>query len=378
MLAVDGVAFAQPEADVDESDEGRDLDQGADDAGEGLAGGDTEGGDGDGDGEFEVVAGGGEGEGGGAFVAQVQTPSEQVADAPYDREVDQERQGDADDVEGAAGDLFALQGEQHDDGEQKPVQRPGADLRQEAVLVGFAAPGVLAQGAGQVSGDQRDAEEDQDALGDLPGGDVQAGLLEAEPGGQGGQVEPAERGEGDDLEDRVDRDEHGGRFAVTAGQVVPDDDHGDAAREPDDDQAGAVGGQVGEEGPCQREHHQGTDDPVQQQAGDQHAPVVGDGPEPVVSDLGEHRVHHHEQPDADGQRDAVHLDGGQRRADAGDDTAQQEPDDHGREDPHGQVAIERGQLLRHGRPGRCGRWFGGDYGHDYLTLTIIDMDVLII
>ncbi len=83
MLAVDGVVFAQPEADGGRVRcGGPDLDQGADDAGEGLAGGDTlEGGDGDGDGEFEAVAGGGEGEGGGAFVAQVQTPSEQVADA---------------------------------------------------------------------------------------------------------------------------------------------------------------------------------------------------------------------------------------------------------------------------------------------------------
>ena len=63
-----GVAeeLAGPEADVHEADEDGDLDQRADDAGEGLAGGHAEDADGDGDGELEVVAGGGEDDGGGA------------------------------------------------------------------------------------------------------------------------------------------------------------------------------------------------------------------------------------------------------------------------------------------------------------------------
>ena len=60
---------AQPEGDVDQADQDRDLDQRADDAGEGLAGGDAEDADGDGDGELEVVARGGEGERRGARVA---------------------------------------------------------------------------------------------------------------------------------------------------------------------------------------------------------------------------------------------------------------------------------------------------------------------
>src|SRR5487761_1536093 len=58
------------QGDVDEGDEGGDLDERADHAGQGLAAGDAEGGDGGGDGQLEVVAGDGEREGGGALVRQ--------------------------------------------------------------------------------------------------------------------------------------------------------------------------------------------------------------------------------------------------------------------------------------------------------------------
>jgi hypothetical protein len=72
-------------------------------------------------------------------------------------------------------------------------------------------------------------------------------LAQAEPAGQQAQVEPAEQAERQHLEDRVQGHEHGGGLTVAAGQVVPDDDHGDAAGQPDDDQPSAVCGQVGQE-----------------------------------------------------------------------------------------------------------------------------------
>ena len=93
---------AGPEAHVDQGDEDGHLDERADDAGQGLAGGDAEGGDRDGDGEFEVVARRGERQGGGALRSRGPSaaPSE-VAAAPHDREVGQQRQRDADDVRAA-------------------------------------------------------------------------------------------------------------------------------------------------------------------------------------------------------------------------------------------------------------------------------------
>ena len=76
---------------------------------------------------------------------------------------------------------------------------------------------------------------------------MEALRVEAEPARQHGQVEVAEQRVGDDLEERVEDDENRRALAVAAGDVVPDQHHGDAARQPDDDDAGAIGGLVGEE-----------------------------------------------------------------------------------------------------------------------------------
>ena len=46
---------------------------------------------------------------------------------------------------------------------------------------------------------------------------------------------------------------------------------------------------------------------------DQQPAVAGDGVEAVVADLGQHRVHHHQQPERDRQGDAVDRDRVQRR-----------------------------------------------------------------
>lgn len=114
--------------------------------------------------------------------------------------------------------------------------------------------------------DEGDAEEDDDVQGDLPQGDVQVlTVAEVQPVGEQIEVEPAEQAEGEDLEDGVERDQDGRGLAVAAGQIVPDDDHGDTAGEADDDQAGAVLRQVGQEDPGQREHDRRSDDPVDDQ-----------------------------------------------------------------------------------------------------------------
>ena len=156
-------------------------------------------------------------------------------------------------------------------------------------------------------GHQRDAEEHQHRDRRCPDAETSQLLAgrraRATPAGSRGRTMP-ER-ERKDLEDRVDRDQHGGGLAVTAGEVVPDQHHRDAAGQPDDDQAGAVLGQVGQEDPGQREHQRRPDDPVQHAASDdQHAPVAGDPVELAVAHLRQHRVHHQQQAERDRQRDA--------------------------------------------------------------------------
>ena len=68
---------------------------------------------------------------------------------------------------------------------------------------------------------------------------------QAVPAGQQLQVEVAEGGVGEDLEDGVEGDEDGGHLPVAAREIVPDQHDGDAAGQPDEDDPGAVGGLVG-------------------------------------------------------------------------------------------------------------------------------------
>ena len=225
-------------------------------------------------------------------------------------------------------------------------------------LVCRSPPTLLAHPAREVAEQQWDAEEDQDRRRDLPRRDVEGLLRQAEPAGQHRQVEPAERPERDDLEDRVERHEHRGGLAVATGEVVPDDDHRDAPGQPDDDQPGAVLGQVVEEHPGEGEHQGRPDDPVEHQAGDEHRPVAGDRVEPVVAHLGEHRVHHHEQPERDRQRDAAHLDRRQRPAEPRHDPAEGQAGEHRQADPDREEPVEGRQpgrdVVGRAAPGRQG------------------------
>jgi hypothetical protein len=208
----------------------------------------------------------------------------------------------------------------------------------------------LADGAGEEAGEQRDAEEDQHRLGDLPHGDVEPVGVEAEPAGQHVEVEPAEHREGDDLEHRVDRHEHRAELAVAAGQVVPDQHHRDAAGEADDDQPGAYSGRSGRNSQARANISAG---PTSQFSTSDSAerPAVGElAADPAVLHLGQHRVHHRSSPIAIGS-DTVStftLEGVVRgRGTAG--RARCRPC-HREADPHRQVAVEGGELLGDGRP----------------------------
>ena len=183
-----------------------------------------------------------------------------------------------------------------------------------------------------------------------PHGHVQAGGLQAEPAGQQLQVEVAEGGVEEHLEDGVEGDQDGGHLPVAAGQVVPDQHHGDAAGQADQDDPGAVGGLVGQQQPGQREHQRGADDPVERQAGGHHPAVGGDVGGLVVADLGQHRVHHQQQPERDRQAGLPDLDGVEGVGEAGDDPAEQQPGEHRHADPHRQEPVQRGQPLQHVGP----------------------------
>lgn len=80
------------------------------------------------------------------------------------------------------------------------------------------------------------------------------------------------------------------------------------------------------------------------QGGGEHASIAGDGVQAVVADLGQDRVHHHEQTEGNRQRRPVDFDGTQGGTEAGDEPPQDEIGGHRRRDPQWQVPIQRGQL----------------------------------
>ena len=69
--------------------------------------------------------------------------------------------------------------------------------------------------------------------------------------------------------------------------------------------------------------------------------------EVAVADLGQHRVHHGQQPDGDRQRDGVDLDALEGGVQVRDQPAQHQAGGHGEPDPHRQEPVERRELGGH-------------------------------
>src|SRR3546814_8615908 len=88
---------------------------------------------------------------------------------------------------------------------------------------------------------------DENRLGNGPEADVDHAAFETEERRQHSQEEPRIDAEKQDLEDRVEGDERRDILIVTLRKLVPDDHHGDAAREADEDQARHIFGFRSEE-----------------------------------------------------------------------------------------------------------------------------------
>src|ERR1700749_5288535 len=98
---------------------------------------------------------------------------------------------------------MSLQRKENDDGEQQAIERPRPDPRQERRLIPVASFAVLTETSGEIAGEQGDAQEYDHGFGDLPRRGADGTLLQAKPTGEDRQIEPAQSGEHDDLEDGV-------------------------------------------------------------------------------------------------------------------------------------------------------------------------------
>ena len=178
---------------------------------------------------------------------------------------------------------------------------------------------------GNHSGKERDAQVDEDALGD--GGDRDLGQVNrsevvTDPGRHNLDEDVGVDGVEEHLEQRVEGDQPRRILRVAPCQVVPDDDHSDAAGKPDQDQPDGVLGLVCQERQGKTEHQEGTDHPVEQERDAENLRVAEDLRQLLVTDLRQRRVHHQDEPE--GYRDRGCPDRQVRDAlhDAGSDVAQ--------------------------------------------------------
>ena len=157
------------------------------------------------------------------------------------------------------------------------------------------------------------------------------------------EVEVGKGGEGDDLEEGVQGNENSGGLSVATGEVVPDEHHRYATGESDDDEAGAIRGQVGKHQPGQGEHEGRPHEPVQDERRHHESTVGGDPAQLAVADLGEHGVHHHEQTYCDRQAGASEFRGPKPRVEVGKEPTECDSPRHRCGDPHRQESVEQGE-----------------------------------
>ena len=141
-------------------------------------------------------------------------------------------------------------------------------------------------------------------------------------------------------------------LGVAIGEFVPDDDHGDAAREPDEDEPHHVLRHVGQKGDGEHEHENRADDPVLDQRERQDLPIAKNPAHLFIAHLGQGRVHHQDEPDGDWDVGGAHREAIPEIGDAGPQPARADAHGHGEEDPQGQVAVDERQFLGDSGHGR--------------------------
>ena len=94
------------------------------------------------------------------------------ADQEHDHKVDQQRDGDAHHIQRDGDDQVALQAEHDHDGEQQRDQGDRADLGDEFLVIPLLALHAGQHHAGDETGDERNAQVDEHAPGDLADGDL--------------------------------------------------------------------------------------------------------------------------------------------------------------------------------------------------------------
>ena len=225
---------------------------------------DAEHGNGHGDRQFEIVAGRRKGHRGRARIIGAQALAEQEAQHEHQREIHQQRKGDPQHIERDANDQFSLQAEHDHNGEQQGDQGQRGNERQKTPgkpLLPFPAD---QEKTAQDTGQKRNAEIDRHAFRHRQNGNVDDRPFEADLRWDPGNEQPGIEAVKEHLKQAIQRHQAGRVLPAAVRQIVPHDDHGDAAGQADQDQARHVFGIGREENDGQNEHQHRADHPIEE------------------------------------------------------------------------------------------------------------------
>ena len=226
----------EPQRQMNEVYENGDFDQGPNDCCEGLPRVDAEDGYGHSNGKLKVVGCRSEGKGGGLAIVCPCLGAHIKGHEKHNDEIDEERYGDSYNIKGYLNDELTLQREHDKNGEEESDERNRADLRDKLLVVPCLVFYFDEHKPRDNAGNKRDSEIDKNALGNLADRNIDYNPFQSHEGWENGDEEIGINREEKDLEDGVKSHEPCTVFSVPLGQVVPDDDHGDAAGQADQDE----------------------------------------------------------------------------------------------------------------------------------------------
>ncbi len=188
----------------------------------------------------------------------------------------------------------------------------------------------------------------------------------AEPLGKHRNEDPRVEAVKEHLKDAVDGDQSGNVVRVAICQFIPHQDHCDAARNADQDEAAHIGRLAAKEHDGEDEHERRPNQPVLDQRQSEHALVAEDIAQLLVAYLRQRREHHDDQPNGDRDVRCSALKAVDESRRAWDEVADCHANGHREEYPECEEAVEEGEILPL-------QWSAGlalrirFAGHDYLA-----------
>ncbi len=329
------VFFLEPQGHIYHADQDRHFHQRADDCGKCHTRINAEYGYSHGNGKFKIVGRRGKTQGCGLFIGRTCLHGQIKGYEKHDDKVDAERYGHANHIQRKRDNILALERKHHQDRKQQGDECNWADLRNEFFFIPLAAFCLESDHAGDDAGDKGDAQIDKNALCNLPDGYIDHGALYRRPLREYCNKDVCVKGKKQDLEDGVKCHKPCAVLRVSRGQIIPHDNHGNTAGQPDHDQAHHIFVMAAEKGNGEQEHQDGADHPVLDQGKCKHFKITKYVTQLLIPHLGKGRVHHQDQSDGNGDIGGAHLKMIDHTPDIGEEITTAHADKHGQEYPEG-------------------------------------------